>query len=147
MPCLDFHHRNFLHHNFLHRYFLHNSLQSILLSGQVAGCPPAPILTQLPEYDDELASLLSDSYISELSGVTDDCLLSGAVESSSVMAPQEAQRQSLLPSTSQPSASDAQLSALLAGGGCPPQLTNTDVLPHPRPQTGRWWMPPTTDQG
>ena len=58
------------------------------------------------------------------------CLLSGTVESFSVMAPQEAQRQSLLPSASQPSASDTQLSALLAGGGCPPQLTNVDEPSH-----------------
>ena len=103
---------------------------------RASSCPPAPLLTQLPEYDDELTSMLSDSYISELSGVMDDCLLSGAVESSSVMAPQEAQRQSLLPSASQPSASqpsasDTQFSALLAGGGCPPQLTNIDELLHP----------------
>ena len=99
---------------------------------RASSCPPAPLLTQLPEYDDELASMLSDSYISELSGVMDDCLLSGAVESSSVMAPQEAQRQSLLTSASQPSASDTQLSALLAGGGCPPKLANIDELPHPQ---------------
>ena len=33
-------------------------------------------------------------------------------------------------SASQPSASDTQLSALLAGGGCSPQLTNVDDLPH-----------------
>ena len=83
---------------------------------RASSCPPAVILTQLPEYDDELASILSDSYISELSGVMDDCLLSGIVESSSVMASQEVQRQSLLPSASQPSASDTELSALLAGG-------------------------------
>ena len=99
---------------------------------RASSCPPAPILTQLPECDDELASMLSDSYVSELSGVMDDCLLSGAVESSSVMAPQEVQRQSLLTSASQPSASDTQLSALLAGGGCPPELANIDKLPHPQ---------------
>ena len=98
---------------------------------RASSCPPALILTQLPEYDGELASLLSDSYISELSGVMDDYLFSGAVESSSVMASQEVQRQSLLPSASQPSASDTQLSALLAGGGCPPELTNVDELPQP----------------
>ena len=98
---------------------------------RASSCPPASILTQAPEYDDELTSVLSDSYISELSDVMDDCLLSGAVESSSFMAPQEEQRQSLLlPSASQTSASDTQLSALLAGGGCPPQLTNIDELPH-----------------
>ena len=56
------------------------------------------MVTQLSEYDDELTSILSDSYISELSGVMDDSLLSGAVESSSVVAPQETLRQSLLPS-------------------------------------------------
>ena len=78
---------NFLHSNFLHSNFLHsNFLQSLLLSGQVASCPP----DQLSEYDDELASILSDS--------------------SSVMAPQETLRQSLLPSASQSSASDIQLS-------------------------------------
>ena len=33
-------------------------------------------------------------------------------------------------SASQPSASDTQLSALLAGGGCPPELANIDKLPH-----------------
>ena len=53
------------------------------------------MVTQLSEYDDELTSILSDSYISELSGVMDDSLLSGAVESSSVVAPQETLRQSL----------------------------------------------------
>ena len=111
---------------------------------RASSCPPAPILTQLPEYDDELASMLSDSYISELSGVMDDCLLSGTVESSSVMAPQEGQRQSLLTSASQPSASHTQLSALLAGGGCPPELANTDELPHPR-QVGGGCPPPLTN--
>ena len=66
---------------------------------RTSSCPPVLILTQLPKHDDEFASLMSDSYISELLGVMDDCLLSGA-ESSSVMAPQEAQRQSSLPSAS-----------------------------------------------
>ena len=98
---------------------------------RASSCPPAPILTQLPEYDDELASMLSDNYVSELSDVMDDCLLSGAVESSSVMALQEGQGQSLLTSASQPSASDTQLSALLAGGGCSPELANIDKLPPP----------------
>ena len=42
---------------------------------RASSCPPAPLMTQLPEYDDELASMLSDSYISELSGVMDDCLV------------------------------------------------------------------------
>ena len=97
--------------------------------------------------------LLSDSYniISELLGVMDDCLLSGTVDSCSVMASQEVQRQSLLPSTSQPSASntqlsvsDTQLSALLAGGGCPPQLTNVDELPQPR-QAGDSSIPQLTN--
>ena len=50
---------------------------------RASNCPPVPIVTQLSEYDDELTSILSDSYISELSGVMDDSLLSGAVESSS----------------------------------------------------------------
>lgn len=85
------------------------------------------MVTQLSEYDDELTSILSDSYISELSGVMDDSLLSGAVESSSVMAPQETLRQSLLPSASQPSGSDTQLSSVVC-------------------VTCRWWMPPSTDE-
>ena len=53
---------------------------------RTSSCPPALMLSQLPKYDDVFASLLSDSYTSELSGVIDDCLLSGAVESCSVMA-------------------------------------------------------------
>ena len=61
----------------------------------------------------------------------DDSLFSGVIESSSVMAPQETLRQSLLPSASQRSASDAQLFMLLSGSRCPPQLTNVDKLPHP----------------
>ena len=84
---------------------------------RASSCPPAPLLTQLPEYDDELASMLSDSYISELSGVMDDCLLSGAVESSSVMAPQEAQRQSFC-------------------------LTTFCIRYSVVCVTCRWWMPP-----
>ena len=103
---------------------------------RASSCPPVPMVTQLSEYDDELTSILSDSYISELSGVMDDSLLSGAVESSSVVAPQETLRQSLLPSASQPSVSDTQLSALPAGGGCPPQLTNIDEHQHPRQAGG-----------
>ena len=49
---------------------------------RASSCLPVPMVTQLSEYDDELTSILSDSYISELSGVMDDSLLSGTVESS-----------------------------------------------------------------
>ena len=41
---------------------------------RTSSCPPALILTQLPKYDNEFASLLSDSCISELLGVMDDLL-------------------------------------------------------------------------
>ena len=76
-------------------------------------------------YDDELARVLSDSV---LLSVTDDCLLSGAVESSMVMGPQETPRQTLLLSATQfaPSftASDTQLAAF----------------------THRWWVPHLIDR-
>ena len=93
------------------------------LAVRASSCPPALILTQLPKYDDEFASLLCDSYMSELLGVMGDCLLSGAVLSCSVKASQEVQT----PAT-QPSASDIQLSTLRTSGRCPPQWTNVDKL-------------------
>ena len=59
---------------------------------RASSCPSAPLLTQLPECDDKLANILSDSYLSELSDVMDDCLLSGAVEKISVMTLQQTPR-------------------------------------------------------
>ena len=86
---LDFHPHNFQHHlthQFLTQQFLTLQFSAKSPAIRASSCPP----DQLPEYDDELASILSDS--------------------SSVMAPQETLRQSLLPSASQSYASDTQLS-------------------------------------
>ena len=84
---------------------------------RASSCPPVPILTQLLDFD-KLASILSESYRSELSGVM-IWLLSGAVESFLVMTTQEILRQSLLPSASQPSAPNTQLHVSALLGGCP----------------------------
>ena len=86
---------------------------------RASSCPPVSSLVQLQ--DDELTSILSDSYVSELSGVADDCLHSVAMGISSIIAPQQTPRQSLLTPPS-----DTDLAALLAGSGCPPQATSID---------------------
>ena len=86
---------------------------------RASSCPPVSSLLQLQ--DDELTSILSDSYVSELSGVADDCLHSVAMGISSIIAPQQTPRQSLLTPPS-----DTDLAALLAGSGCPPQATSID---------------------
>ena len=73
--------------------------------------------------DGELTSILDEgNYLSELSVLMNYGMLSGAVESCSVMAPQQTLRQPAQPA--RPSAaSDSQLAASVEGEGCPSQVT------------------------